>query len=102
MKKRLDFGVNDGGYPLGEAHHRAKLTDAQVEEIRTLHETGLWGYRKLAKRFAVSRTQIKNIVTFHPTGRSTTPAGYKSRNYEVPADFATRPDWWRYGTVIDD
>ncbi len=101
MKKRFDFGVSERGIPLGEAHHLAKLTDVQVEEIRALYEMPgkVWGYRKLAKRFGVSKTCIKNIVTF--AKRSSTPAAYKSQVFEVEASFAVRPDWWRYGTPID-
>lgn len=52
---------------IGEAHHNAKLTDAQVEEIRALGQA----YRKaraaggpaaLARRFGVHPMTITSIV----------------------------------------
>jgi hypothetical protein len=53
-----------GGGPKrrGEGNGRAKLTQAQVEEIRALFETGLHTKVALGKRFGVSDAQIGYIV----------------------------------------
>jgi hypothetical protein len=42
---------------------RAKLTDAQVREIRDLYEPGVIGRRQLAAEFGVSASTISAIVT---------------------------------------
>lgn len=47
----------------GEAHHKAKLTDLEVEKIRRLYETGI-GYKRLAKLFYVHRNTIRYIVLY--------------------------------------
>lgn len=57
-------GLNEAGYPVGETHPNARLTDAQVDEIRNLHETGRWGYTALAERFGVSRSLIAAICRY--------------------------------------
>lgn len=48
----------------GEIHHRAKLTDAEVELIRSLREEDerFWSYGKLAEKFDVGRTTIADII----------------------------------------
>lgn len=45
----------------GENHHRAKLTDREVDQLRVLARAGM-GYRKLAKMFDMSRSQVRRIV----------------------------------------
>ncbi len=42
---------------LGERHHQAKLTESDVEEIRSSSDTGI----SLAKRFKVSMQVISNV-----------------------------------------
>ena len=63
MSKRL-VPVDANGNAVGQYHHRAKLTDEQVELIRDLHEEGAMGYRTLARYFGVSRETIKKICRF--------------------------------------
>ena len=46
----------------GELHPNAKLTDAQVIEIKKLYAAGDVGSRALGARFGVSGTQVLNIV----------------------------------------
>lgn len=47
----------------GTGNKRAKLTEQEVLEIRRLHATGKWGYRRLSNRFPqVGMTNIRNIV----------------------------------------
>lgn len=57
------IGVNDLNQPLGEDHHRARLSNAQVDEIRDLADAG-WSQRRLATKFGVSRGTIGDIVRF--------------------------------------
>ena len=59
MKRLID--VNDQGYRVGESHHNARLSNAQVEDMREKYEHHFWGYRRLAKQFGVSRTTVKRI-----------------------------------------
>ena len=46
----------------GEDHPMSKLTDKQVEEIRTRYAAGGVTYRSLAKEYGVSHQQIGDIV----------------------------------------
>jgi len=46
----------------GEKHGSAKLTDAQVSNIRQLAETGAYSKCELGRMFGVSDVQIANIV----------------------------------------
>lgn len=57
---------NHTGHRMGESHHRAKLSDAQVAEIRAAHRPGRHGhgYRVLARRFGVGESTIRDICTY--------------------------------------
>lgn len=46
----------------GEQHGRAKLTDAQVAEVRQLYAAGGVSQRELARRFGVSQAGISILV----------------------------------------
>jgi len=46
----------------GEAAAGAKLTEAEVREIRAGHAAGNMTFPQLATKYAVSRTQIVRIV----------------------------------------
>jgi hypothetical protein len=48
--------------PRGERHGSAKLTEAQVIEMRRLYDAGGIGTRPLAARFGVSRPTAREIV----------------------------------------
>jgi predicted DNA binding protein len=48
---------------LGEKHQRAKLTDAQVEAIRSAVERGA-SYRQVAENFHISKGHVFNLVRF--------------------------------------
>lgn len=56
------MGITEQGRRCGEDHPGAKLTDAQVDEIRELHEDGLVGYKWLAKHFGVPVRTIREII----------------------------------------
>lgn len=46
----------------GEQHPNAKLTEAEVRDIRYQHQAGLITTGKLAKEFGVNQTTIRHIV----------------------------------------
>jgi len=48
----------------GEEHGRAKLSSAQVQQIRLLYASGLFTQEKLARQFGVSQRRISMIVRF--------------------------------------
>lgn len=56
--------TNDHGRVIGEAHHRAKLSDADIELIHWLSEQGLT-YGQIARKFddgvSVSRSMVRRI-----------------------------------------
>jgi hypothetical protein len=60
----------DGTIPRGERNGRAKLTEAQVTEIRALYASEVggprfgrtWTHRSLAERFGVDRGTIEGII----------------------------------------
>lgn len=75
-KRRLTFGVVESGHAIGEAHHRAKLTDEDVELIRDIYDEGMASYSTLANVFGVKKSTIRDIITFRK--RASTPHGYKT------------------------
>lgn len=60
--KRL-VAVNAGGLRIGEDHPRARLTNAEVERIRSLHGEGV-GYNTLAEKFEVAVCTIGRICRY--------------------------------------
>lgn len=58
-------------YPIGQAHHNAKLTDEQVKRMRTIHasnegKTGKYdriGYESLAEMFCCGVSTARDICT---------------------------------------
>jgi DNA invertase Pin-like site-specific DNA recombinase len=67
--------INELGLRIGEDHPNAKLTDAEVERIRSLHEDGMC-YEALAEKFEVSRWTIGRICRYER--RAQTVAGWKT------------------------
>jgi len=47
----------------GEDHHRAKLSDREVEMIRDLREGG-WAYKALADKFGANKHYIGKICRY--------------------------------------
>jgi hypothetical protein len=66
---------------VGEGHQHAKLTDAQVDQIRDEYEDGVEGrgprigYRALAKKWNVPKRTIRDIVNYNR--RNHWPAHWK-------------------------
>ena len=69
--KRL-VGVNDAGLRVGEDHPRAKLTDEEVERMRTLHEKERIGYKRLARMFELSRRTVAKICRYEMRNQTAT------------------------------
>ena len=62
------IGVNSAGYRVGESHHRAKLSDADVELILYLREAGL-SCAEIAGKFDADYTVSKSTVRDVCSGR---------------------------------
>lgn len=71
---RKTVAVNEAGLRIGEDHPNAKLTDAEVERIRSMHEAGM-SYELLAEKFEVSKWAVGRICRYER--RAQTPAGFK-------------------------
>jgi DNA invertase Pin-like site-specific DNA recombinase len=56
--------TNDRGIRVGETHHRAKLTDNEVEQIRDLYEFGGMTYSEIAKNYGVTKSEIAQICRY--------------------------------------
>jgi len=56
--------VNEGGLWIGEDHPQARLTDAEVEMVRRLHEDDGMSYEALADKFDVSKWCIGRICRY--------------------------------------
>jgi len=62
MSKRL-VGINERGLRVGEDHHNAKLTNDEVERIRSLRAEGI-PYLRLAEIFEVSKSTIQMVCQY--------------------------------------
>lgn len=59
MSRRV---VNERGWTIGASHHRARLSDSDVERIVALREQGMF-FREIAQRFGVGETTVKDICS---------------------------------------
>lgn len=57
-------GANELGVPVGQYHHKAKLTDDEVDAIRYLHEFRKWGYRRIALHIGCHRNTVRQICLY--------------------------------------
>lgn len=78
MTYKLVF-VNEGGKRIGQDHHRAKLTDSDIELVFYLREAGL-SYRQIAGKFddipgGISKSTIRDILKGYK--RAQVPAAVK-------------------------
>ncbi len=62
--KILRIKVDEAGRRIGDSHHRARLSDGDVDLMRDLHEDHGIGYDRLSKRFGVSRRTVRDIVNY--------------------------------------
>lgn len=61
--------VNEDGLRIGESHPRAKLSDDDVELIRSLAEDGMC-YRVIAQKFEISRVTVGRICRYERRGQT--------------------------------
>ncbi len=58
------FAINARGYRIGESHHRAKISDSDVQLILELRAAGL-SYRAIAAKWddgvTISRSTVRDI-----------------------------------------
>ncbi|WP_403490328.1 HNH endonuclease [Streptomyces caniferus] len=54
--------IRNGARPVGERHHRAKLSDEKVLEIRRRHAAGGISYGQLGSVYGVTKQQVAAIV----------------------------------------
>jgi hypothetical protein len=66
----VKVAVNERNQRLGQHHPRARISDAQVNEMRDLHEQGL-GYRRIARLLGHPLYTVRDIVSFRR--RNVTP-----------------------------
>ena len=57
-------GLNEYGCPVGETHHRARVPDRVVNQIRELHEEENLGYRRFAKLVNLSRSFVRKVCLY--------------------------------------
>lgn len=58
--EKLLIGVNERGLRVGDSHHNARLTNAEVDLLLTLRDEG-WSYRELADKFDLSKGGARKI-----------------------------------------
>lgn len=63
------IAVNENGRRIGDSHHNAVLTDGDVERLRELHAERAMGYRKLAQKFEVSKSLVRDICKGYKRGQ---------------------------------
>ena len=51
-------------FKLTKKHHRAKLSDDQVREIRKMHLAYVRGYETLAKKYNCGISTVRDICTY--------------------------------------
>lgn len=56
-----DVRINERGRRIGESHHRAVLTDAQIEQLLAQRKEGL-SLAVLARKWGISKSGVKGIV----------------------------------------
>lgn len=66
---RVLVRVNESGFRVGEDHHNAKLTDGEVELMRSLHEGGMT-YKTLGEKFGISRHASGRICRYERRGQT--------------------------------
>lgn len=56
--------ITDEGRWCGESHPKVKLTDAQVDRMRELHEDLGWSYDRLAAEFETPKSTVQYICRY--------------------------------------
>lgn len=85
--RKVFIAVDENGLRIGQTHPNAKLTDAEVDQIRDLHELANWDYTKLAQAYAVPYITIQKICTYQR--RASTIARWKVLLLHTPISLTT-------------
>lgn len=83
---RVVVAVNERGRRIGETHHNAVLSDADVDRMRDRHEDDGVGFRKIAREFGVARSTVRNICNYER--RAQTPERWKTIRFARPRPLA--------------
>lgn len=57
----IRVAVNEIGRRIGHDHHRAKLTNGEVDLILDLRDEG-WSYLEIARKFEISKCTVRDII----------------------------------------
>lgn len=74
----MSFG--ESGKRVGECHQRAKLSNEEVELIRSLYEQGM-SYRQLAEKFGVNYWHVGRLCRYER--RATSAVSVKKVRQEI-------------------
>lgn len=88
--RKVFIAVDENGLRIGETHPNAKLTDAQVDEMRDLHEIERWDYDRLAAHFRCAYTTVAMICTYQR--RASTIARWKVLLLHTPISLTNKPE----------
>lgn len=72
--RKKSLAVNDRGYVIGEQHHRAKLSDHEVDLVLELIDEGI-PPGEVARKFDISRRTVRDYIAGR--ARAQTVAGHK-------------------------
>lgn len=64
IKSKLQIDITQNAAK-GEKHYKSKLTQIQVDEIRTRYKEENITHQKLANEYGVARTTVTEIINFH-------------------------------------
>jgi hypothetical protein len=67
--------VSDTGHVVGEGHHRATISDAQVTHMRDLHEFQGLGARAIAQLLGLTIGTVRKVIYYQR--RATVPHAWK-------------------------
>ena len=56
--------VNERGIPIGQYHHRSKVSDSVVDEMRDLHEIRKLSYGQLSLKFKLPYHYVKKVCLY--------------------------------------
>lgn len=85
MQRRI-IALSDTGYAVGEGHHNAKLTNADVDSVFELREAGL-SLSQIGLKFGVGKACIFKIL--HGRTRAETPVAWRT-GVSTPGTARTR------------
>ncbi|HCE08102.1 MAG TPA: hypothetical protein DEQ40_05785 [Oxalobacteraceae bacterium] len=83
------IAVDARGHWIGEDHPKAKLTDREVELIRSLREEG-WTYQAISDKLETPRSTVQMICQY--TRRAVTVARWKVILAELPISLSEDHD----------